>query len=79
MIVLVRAASGEQDVEILEVPPPARYRETLFKPVKVIRRGQRYLVEVAEFPGEWWMGELVGATVVLWGSYGTLEEAARSS
>ena len=74
---LVREASGEQDVEVLEIlPVEVRYGEKVLHPQRAIRRGQRYLVEMVEFPGEWWMGEFKGDTLFVWGSYGSLEEAA---
>jgi hypothetical protein len=77
MIRLVQELSGEQDVELLQIPPAEiRYDKQVLHPLRVIRRGTRYLVEVVEYPGEWWMGELEGDTLVVWGSYGSLDEAA---
>ena len=65
---LVREASGEQDVEVLQVlPVEVRYREEVLHPLRVIRRGRRYLIETVEFPGEWWIGELSDDTLFVWG------------
>lgn len=77
MIRLVQEQSGEQDVELLRIPPAEiRYDEEVLHPLRVIRRGSRYLIEAVEYPGEWWMGEVRGDTIFVWGSYGSLDEIA---
>ncbi|HSR40732.1 MAG TPA: hypothetical protein VLL48_01135, partial [Longimicrobiales bacterium] len=73
----VRALSGEDDVEVLDaVPARVSYDGADLTPRRVIRIGSRFLVEATEHPGEWWMGELRDGELVVWGSYGSLEEAA---
>lgn len=77
LIRLVQELSGERDVELLQIPPAEiKYDQQVLHPLRVIRRGSRYLVEVVEYPGEWWMGEFVGGTLYVWGSYGSLDQAA---
>ena len=77
MVRLVQEASGEQDVEVLQLlPAEIRYQDQTLHPLRIVRKGRQYLVETVEFPGEWWMGELDGGTLVVWGSYGSLAEAA---
>lgn len=77
MVRLVQEASGEEDVEVVQLlPAKIRYQDQTLHPLRVVRKGRRYLVEVVEFPGEWWMGEFDGDTLVVWGSFDTLAEAA---
>ncbi len=74
---LVRAVSGEDDAEFVDVlPPVARYDDQVLSPSRMIRIGQRFLVEMREVPGEWWMGEMHDGQLFVWGSYGSLDEAA---
>ena len=73
----VKELSGEDDVEVLDVMPArVRYEGRDLTPRRVIRIGARFLVEAAEHPGEWWMGELRDGELTVWGSYGSLEAAA---
>ena len=79
MVALVREASGEQDVEALDVlPTEIHYDGTALHPRRMVRIANRFLAEVVEHPGEWWMGELGEEPLQVWGSYGSLEEAAAS-
>lgn len=73
----VKALSGEEDVEVVEVMPArVRYDGGDLTPRRMIRVGRRFLVETEEHPGEWWIGEMNDGTVALRGSYGSLDEAA---
>lgn len=73
----VKALSGEDDVEIVDVMPARVSCDGAdLTPRRVIRIGARFLVEAVEHPGEWWMGELRDGELMVWGSYGSLEEAA---
>ena len=77
LINLVRTVSGEDDVELVDaLPPMAHYDDRILTPARMIRIGQRLLVEMREYPGEWWMGEMQDGRLVVWGSYGALDEAA---
>ena len=44
----------------------------------IIRIGGQYLVETADEPDSWFMGQLDGDAIVCWGRYGPLESALRS-
>lgn len=73
----VKALSGEDDVEVLDVlPARVSFNGADLTPRRVIRIGARFLVEATEHPGQWWMGEPRDGELVVWGSYGSLEEAA---
>lgn len=74
---LVRRVSGEDDVTAVRVLPSVAYHgdETL-TPMRMIRIRARFLVGVREYPGKWWMGEILDGRLVVWGSYGSLEDAA---
>ena len=48
------------------------------RPRTIIRIGGQYLVQTAEEPDNWLMGQLDGDAIVCWGSYGPLESALRS-
>lgn len=77
LISLVRAVSGEDEVELVDVLPPVAHHDgRALTPVRMIRIGRRFLVEMREHPGEWWMGEMHHGRLVVWGSYLPLAEAA---
>jgi hypothetical protein len=77
MIDLVKEISGEHDVAFVQIPhAEVKHDEEILHARRVLRLGRRYLVEVVEYPGEWWMGELSGDTLLVWGSYGSLDQAA---
>jgi hypothetical protein len=48
------------------------------RPRSIIRIGGQYLVETADEPDTWLMGQLQGDLIVCWGSYGSLDTALRS-
>ena len=76
----LRELAGTDDVEYVRAIPRAWFvgaaREEL-NPTVVIRIGSQYLVETAEEPGEWYMGQLDRGEIVCWGRYGPLEDAVR--
>lgn len=74
---LIRSVAGEDDVGFVDaIPPVAHYDDQTLTPARMIRIGQRFLVEMREFPGEWWIGEMNDGELFVWGSYGSLDEAA---
>lgn len=74
---LVRRVSGEHGVTAVRVLPSVAYHgDQRLTPMRMIRIGARVLVEMRDYPGEWWMGEIHDDRLVVWGSYGSLEDAA---
>jgi hypothetical protein len=74
---LVQSVSGEDDVGFVDdMPPVAHYDGRELTPARMIRIRQRFLVEMREFQGEWWMGEMHDGELFVWGSYESLDEAA---
>ena len=69
--------SMDQDVEIVDpAENPARYGKDVMDSATVVRIAERYFVETTDEPGRWWMGERsADGAIVLWGQYGSYEEA----
>jgi hypothetical protein len=81
-IARLRAMAGSQDIEIVtdpvEVVVVGHATRDALRPNTIIRIGQQFLVETLDEPGDWYMGQLTGATILCWGRYGSLETAIRS-
>lgn len=75
----LRAALESDDVEYLAEPMPVVLagsgRRNRIPAGTIIRVGGQYLVEAADDPDNWYMGELHHGEIVCWGQYGALEHA----
>jgi len=79
----LRAVQGSDDVEYVADPLPVVIlvgpdEHVPIRPRTIIRIGGQYLVEPADEPDNWCMGELNDGEIVCWGHYGTLERALGS-
>jgi len=81
-ITRLRAMAGTADVEIvtdsLEVVVAGFSTRGPLTPRSIVRVGELYLVETAEAPDDWYMGQLMGSSIVCHGAYGRLEDAIRA-
>ena len=71
-----RELSGSNNVEVLD--PRAyrvRYVDELLVPARIVRIDNRVFVETVADLGQWWMGEIEAGEIVVWGLYGSMEEA----